>query len=125
MVHGKFRLTINVSGSSGSCTGNAATATTANTALRFNSGICTVAAGTAAKTVSIPALDLTDLLRITVRFPNGNTAANATLNFNNTEDYPIYYRWAPLTSANASLIAANGFYDLMYWNKIWFLIGNL
>lgn len=55
-------------------------------------GTCSTAAGTAAKTVSIPGITLKTGVEITVRFSVTNTAANPTLNLNSTGAKAIRYR---------------------------------
>lgn len=92
----KANITGNCSGSSGSCTGNSATATYANhstdayNAYRGFIFACSTGAGTASKTisidnpVSIAGFTLVIGACIRVLFKNGNSVANPTLNVNNT-----------------------------------------
>lgn len=55
-------------------------------------GVCSTAANTAAKTVTISDFDtLIEGITVHVRFTNFNSAANPTLNVSGTGAYPIYY----------------------------------
>ncbi len=53
--------------------------------------ICSTAAATAAKTVTLAGFALTTGARVAVKFAETNSAANPTLNVNNTGAKPIYY----------------------------------
>lgn len=59
-------------------------------------GTCDTAAATAAKEVTCANFSLTAGAHITVRFTAANTAANATLNVNNTGAHAIYLRGNPV-----------------------------
>lgn len=54
--------------------------------------VCDTAAGTAAKTANLANYTLTEGALVTVKFTYANTAANATLNLNNTGAKSIYYK---------------------------------
>ncbi len=56
-------------------------------------GVCSTAAATAAKTVSITGFSLTTGASIAVRFTNANTSTNPTLNVNGTGAKPVYGTW--------------------------------
>lgn len=83
----KANITGNCSGSSGSCTGNSATATNATNAGNAYRGTvhtCSASASTVAKTVSVTGFTLATGACIRVLFTNGNNVANPTLNVNST-----------------------------------------
>ena len=86
---------------------------------------CSVAAGTAAKTVSItagtPALEAG--LRVTVKFANANTAGTPTLNVNSLGAKNIFHNGAQITTgANKALLA--GTVEFVYDGTQWQLVGN-
>lgn len=88
-------------------------------------GTCSVAAGTAAKTVSItagtPALEAG--LRVTVKFSNANTAGTPTLNVNSLGAKNIFHNGAQITTgANKALLA--GTVEFVYDGTQWHLVGN-
>lgn len=123
-----------VEGSSGSCTGNAATATKWNTARningmlvdgsanRANYGTCSTAAATAAKVVACTGFALVTGAEITVKFTVTNTAANPTLNVNSTGAKAIYYRGAAIS---AGYLAANRTYTFRYNGTQYDLVGDI
>src|SRR5574344_523410 len=53
-------------------------------------GICSTAAATAAKVVSIPSMTLTDGVHFYCKFTNANTSSTITLNVNSKGDWDIY-----------------------------------
>src|SRR5574344_14504 len=53
-------------------------------------GICSTAAATAAKVVSIPSMTLTDGVHFYCKFTNANTSSTITLNVNSKGDWGIY-----------------------------------
>ena len=56
-------------------------------------GVCSTAAGTAAKTVSVPGtFSLVTGARVIVKITNANTASNPTLNVNNTGAREMYFK---------------------------------
>lgn len=88
-------------------------------------GTCSVAAGTAAKTVSItagtPALEAG--LRVIVKFANANTAGTPTLNVNSLGAKNIFHNGAQITTgANKALLA--GTVEFVYDGTQWQLVGN-
>jgi hypothetical protein len=130
-------LQTSVSGSSGSCTGNAATAskaaqlTTARTidGVSFNGtgnikhyAACSTAAATAEKVVVRKGFTLVVGARIEVKFTVTNTAANPTLNVNSTGAKAIYYRGAAIS---AGYLAANRIYTFIYNGTQYDLVGDL
>ena len=108
---------------------SAATLTTARTldGVSFNGsaniihwGTCSVAAGTAAKTVALTGFNLTTGARVAVKFTNGNTAANPTLNVNSKGAKAIKYK----NSGTVPLLA-NCSYEFVYDGTQFQLIGEL
>lgn len=98
-------------------------------------GTCTIAAATAAKTVSITSGTVPTLnadasgLQVTVKFSNANTANNPTLNVDNKGAKKIYHRGSQITTGtNKALLA--GVCTFVYDNSLdsdnggWHLIGN-
>ena len=123
-----------VTGSSGSCTGNAATATELKNARAIDGvsfdgsesithyGTCSTAAATAAKTVTLSSFALVTGARVIVRFTVTNTAANPTLNVNNTGAKAIQYRNAAIS---AGYLAANRTYEFVYDGSSYELVGDI
>ena len=117
-----------------SVSGNAGTATklaTARTidgvsfdgsANRTHYGTCSTAAGTAAKTVSLTGFALAAGAIVTVKFTATNTAANPTLNVNNTGAKAIMYRGSAIS---AGYLAANRVYTFVYDGTNYELIGDI
>lgn len=117
-----------------SVSGNAGTATKWATARKINGmsiqgdadrnnyGTCSTAAGTAAKVVTCTGFVLVTGAEITVKFIVTNTAANPTLNANNTGAKPIYYRGSAIS---AGYLASNRTYDFRYNGTQWDLVGDL
>lgn len=115
-------------------TGNAGTATKLATARningisfdgsanRINFGVCSTSAATAAKTVACTGFALMTGAEITVFFNTTNTAANPTLNVNNTGAKPIYYRGAAIS---AGYLAANRIYTFRYTGSAYSLVGDI
>lgn len=115
-------------------TGNAGTATKLATARningisfdgsanRTNFAVCSTAAATAAKTVSCTGFTLITGAEITVFFNTTNTAANPTLNVNNTGAKPIFYRGAAIS---AGYLAANRIYTFRYTGSAYSLVGDI
>lgn len=85
-------------------------------------GTCDTVAGTAAKTVSLSNYSLVTGSRIVVKFTVTNTAANPTLNVNNTGAKPIVYRGSAI---GAGYLAANRVYEFVYDGTNWNLMGDL
>ena len=123
-----------VTGSSGSCTGNAASASKLATkrtigGVQFDGsanihhyGACSTAAGTAAKVVALSGFVLATGAEITVKFSATNTAANPTLNVNNTGAKGIRYLGAAVA---AGYLAAGRIYRLLYDGSYWNIVGDI
>lgn len=123
-----------VTGSSGSCSGNSASASKLATKRTINGvqfdgsanihhyGACSTAAGTAAKTVALSGFVLATGAEVTVKFSATNTAANPTLNVNSTGAKPIRYKNAAVPSG---YIVANKTYRLVYDGTYWQIVGDV
>ena len=85
-------------------------------------GTCSTAAATAAKTVALTGFTLVTGAIITVRFSATNSAANPTLNVNNTGAKAIRYRNAAIT---AGYLAANRTYTFVYDGAYYQLVGDI
>ena len=85
-------------------------------------GTCSTAAGTAAKTVSLTGFTLATGAIVTVKFTVTNTAANPTLNVNNTGAKAIQYRGSAIS---AGYLAANRVYTFIYDGTNYQLIGDI
>ena len=85
-------------------------------------GTCSTAAGTAAKVVSCTGFVLASGAIITVKFTATNTAANPTLNVNNTGAKAIMYRGSAIS---AGYLAANRVYTFVYDGTDYELIGDI
>ena len=87
---------------------------------------CTTGSSTANKTVTISGIKgytLETGSRVTVKFINGNTAANPTLSVNGTTAKPIYYRGYAIP---AEALTANCTYDLVYdGTTSWDIVGSV
>lgn len=83
---------------------------------------CNTAAGVAEKTVGRPGFNLVVGAEITVLFTVANTAANPTLNVNDTGAKPIYYRGGNIP---ASYLKANGVYTFCYNGAVYYLVGDI
>ena len=116
---------------------NGGNATTANTwrtsrningmvvqgdANRVNYGVCSTAAATAGKIVNCTGYGLITGSEITVKFTVTNSAANPTLNVNNTGAKAIYYRGAAIS---AGYLAANHTYTFRYNGTQYELVGDI
>ncbi len=89
---------------------------------RVNYGTCSTAATTAAKVVTCTGFALVTGAEITVKFTVTNSAANPTLNVNNSGAKAIYYRGAAIT---AGFLAANRTYTFRYNGTQYELVGDL
>lgn len=89
---------------------------------RVNYGTCSTAAATAAKVVDCTGFALITGAEITVKFTVTNTAANPTLNVNNTGAKAIYYRGAAIS---AGYLAANRTYTFRYNGTQYELVGDI
>lgn len=87
-------------------------------------GVCSTAAATAAKTVTISnsKFTLQTGATIVVKFTITNTAANPTLNVDGTGAKAIYYNGAAIT---AGYLKANKVYEFIYNGTQWDLIGDV
>lgn len=85
-------------------------------------GACTTAAGTAAKTVELSGFVLATGAEVTVKFSATNTAANPTLNVNNTGAKGIRYLGAAVA---AGYLAAGRIYRLLYDGSYWNIVGDI
>ncbi len=115
-------------------TGNAATATKLATARningmlfdgnadRTNYGVCTTDAATAVKTVACAGFQAVKGAEITVLFTVTNTAANPTLNVNNTGAKPIIYHGAAIP---AGCLAANRVYAFRLTGSNYNFVGDI
>ena len=83
---------------------------------------CSTAAATAAKVVSLTGFTLATGAKIAIKFTVTNTAANPTLNVNNTGAKAIYYRGAAIS---AGYLAANRTYEFVYNGTQYELVGDL
>ena len=127
-------LQTTVSGSSGSCSGNSATATKLaakrtidgvnfdGSANIHHYGTCSTAADTAAKTVTLANFVLATGAIVFVRFTVTNTASSPTLNINSTGAKAIRYRNATIS---AGYLAANRTYCFIYDGSYYQLVGDI
>ena len=91
-------------------------------AARYSYSTCSTAASTVAKVASCTGFVLVAGSEITVKFTNGNTATNPTLNVNSTGAKSIYYRGAAIPSTH---IVANGTYTFRYNGTQYDLVGDI
>lgn len=89
---------------------------------RINYGTCSTAAATVGKVVACTGFQLITGAEITVKFTVTNTAANPTLNVNNTGAKAIYYRGAAIAAEN---LAANRTYTFRYNGTQYELVGDI
>lgn len=89
--------------------------------------VCSVAAGTAAKTADITAgtPTLEAGLRVVVKFNNANTAASPTLNINGKGAKAIWYDGAAITTDNAAKALISGVCEFIYDGTQWHLINKM
>lgn len=83
------------------------------------STVCSTAAATAAKTVSVPGFHLVDGAHLTVKFTNGITVANATLNVNSTGAKAIHLNGEVLP---AGVVLAGNWVILKYDGSVFDVI---
>ena len=84
--------------------------------------VCETDGATAAMTIAAENYTLAEGTGIIVKFTNNNTAANPTLNINNTGDIPIYYNGTPI---KAEYITSNRFLQLMYDGTYYQVVGDI
>lgn len=89
---------------------------------RTTYGTCSTAATTADKVVACDGFALVIGAKIDVKFTVTNTAANPTLNVNNSGAKPIYYRGSAIS---AGYLATNRTYSFRYNGTQWDLVGDL
>lgn len=89
---------------------------------RITYGTCSTAADTVEKVVTCTGFALVTGAKIDVKFTVTNTAANPTLNVNNTGAKPIYYRGSAIL---VSYLAANRTYSFRYNGTQYDLVGDL
>ncbi len=83
---------------------------------------CSTAAATVGKVVACKGFSLVVGAEITVKFTVTNTAANPTLNVNNTGEKPIYYRGAAI---RASALQSNDTHTFRYNGAQWDYTGTI
>lgn len=83
---------------------------------------CSTGAGTAAKTAALTNFALVTGAHVVVKFTATNTAANPTLNVNNTGAKAIFYQGNAIA---AGKLEANTLYDLMYDGTNYNVVGKL
>lgn len=89
----------------------------------FNKGVCSTAAGIAAKTVTVgSAFALEEDALVLVRFANEVTSENSTLSVNNSTAKPIYYHGEAL---EPNVIKADSEYIMRYDGSYWCIIGGM
>ena len=89
----------------------------ANTVVHY--GECNTSANVAAKTVICDNFRLLRGSRITVKYTETNTAANPTLNVNNTGAHAIYHRGSLISSSYLAAGEVHEYvYDGTYWNYV-------
>lgn len=84
--------------------------------------VCSTAAATAAKTVTIPGYKLFAGAVVYIKFNVTNTAPYPTLNVNSTGASPIYYRGSAIV---AGTLAANRTYEFVYNGTQYELVGDV
>lgn len=87
--------------------------------LGFGYTVCDTAADTAAKTANLANYQITEGSVVFVKFTNGNTATNPTLNLNNTGAKPMYYRGAAVES---DVIVAGDIGTFVYSTNVYNLV---
>lgn len=88
-------------------------------------GICSTAAATVAKTVSVSNFVLAAGAEVKVLFSNGNTVEKPTLNVNGTGAKQICYKGAALTADTAEYIMENSLINMVYTGSVWHIVGDL
>lgn len=119
-------------GGTGNTTGKAVSADTLATTrtidgVNFNGSanithfaVCTTAAKTAAKVVTLTGFTLTNGASLKVLFNFDNSASNATLNVSNTGAKAIHFAG---TAIDASVITAGSVLELVYYNNVYNITG--
>jgi hypothetical protein len=83
---------------------------------------CSSTKTTVGKTASYSGFTLVEGATILVKFTNGNTATNPTLNVNSTGAKSIYWNNTNVTS---DVIVANNIYELYYDGTNWVILGGV
>ncbi|POP32506.1 collagen-like protein [Lactonifactor longoviformis] len=83
---------------------------------------CATSAGTSSKSVSLNGFNLLKGAGAVVKFINGNTASNPTLNINNTGARSIYYKGQGVP---ANYITENVFIEMVYDGERYNIVGDL
>lgn len=84
--------------------------------------LCSTAAATTVKTVSLTGFSLASGAKAVIKFTNGNTASNPTIDINSTGAKPIYYRG---TVVLPGYITTNAFVELVYDGVRYNIVGDL
>jgi hypothetical protein len=84
------------------------------------SGKCSTAAATVAKTLDIEGFVLRPSVRVSIMFTPANSAANPTININDTGAFAIRWNNAAVTGAT---ITANRYIDFIFDGTYWQMVG--
>ena len=93
-----------------------------------NYGVCSTAAGTAAKVVNVDGFELKAGEVVTVKFTATNTVANPTLNVNSTGAYAIIYKGNSIAAYSAfgvGALEADKLYQFVFTGSNYELVGGL
>lgn len=85
-------------------------------------GICSTKSNVSAKTVSYSGFKLVTGSSVKVKFINGNTAENPTLNVNSTGEKQITYLGAPISK---TVIKEHGVYEFLFDGTNWDFVGSI
>ena len=87
-------------------------------------GVCSTAAATSAKTVSVQdsKFSLETGARVCVKFTNGNTASSPTLNVSSTGAKSIMYNGSAISS---DMLVEKGIYEFIYDGTNWEIFGGI
>ena len=84
--------------------------------------LCTTSSSTSEKAVIIENFNIKEGSRVEIKFQNGNTATNPTLNINGLGAYPIHCQGSNVSS---SLIVPNYPYTLLFTGTSWDITGGI
>lgn len=90
--------------------------------------VCSTAAGTAEKAVSVEGFELKVGASVTVKFNSTNSVVSPTLNVSNTGAYPIIYKGAAISAYPAfgvGSLEASKVYDFVFTGANYELVGGL
>ena len=93
-----------------------------------NYGVCSTAAGTAAKVVTVDGFELKAGEVVTVKFTATNSAANPSLNVNSTGAYPMIYKGNSVAAYSAfgvGALEADKLYQFVFTGSNYELVGGL